>query len=79
MKGEASAFVIEKSWLNLGNVYHDLKRNQDAINAYQRAIELDPTSAEAYSRLGIAWYDFGEYGKAIAVIQTTCTERANKK
>ena len=35
------------SWSRLGNVYRHLKKYQDAVNAYQKADELDPLNSES--------------------------------
>lgn len=37
---------------NLGTSLHDLKRYEEAIIAYQKAIELDPNDADPYYNLG---------------------------
>jgi tetratricopeptide (TPR) repeat protein len=59
---------------NLGIVYADTGRLDDAISEYKKAITIEPRYAEAYSNLGIAYADKGrlddaisEYKKAITI------------
>jgi tetratricopeptide (TPR) repeat protein len=56
-----------RCYTGLGNVYRDLGRIDDAIAAYQRAIELDPMSAYPYNGLGNIYIDLGYPDSAIAV------------
>ncbi len=46
-------------WIRLGNVFEKQDRNKDAINAYERAIEIDPEDAAAWvstrASLSVAW------------------------
>jgi tetratricopeptide (TPR) repeat protein len=53
----------------LGNVYGDLGRQDEAIAAHQRAIELDPTFATPHNNLGVVYSDLGRQDEAIAAFQ----------
>ena len=44
-------------------------RNEEAIRAYKRAIQLRPNSAEAYNKLGDAYFFGGRFPDAIAAYQ----------
>lgn len=39
----------------LGNAYEGLNKSGDAVNAYERAVELNPGMAKAYTRIGVIW------------------------
>jgi tetratricopeptide (TPR) repeat protein len=41
-------------------------RNEEAIRAYKRAIQLRPNSSEAYNKLGDAYFFGGRFEEAIA-------------
>lgn len=48
----------------IGNIYFDKKRYKDAIEAYEKAIALNPEFKEAFFNLGIAYYSLAEDLKA---------------
>jgi len=52
------------AWSN--NVYHERGRNEDALQAYQRAIAADPEYYIAYQNLGALYKQMGRIGEAIA-------------
>ncbi len=56
----------KEQWLKEGDGHYDAKRYEEALAAYDRAIQLDPNSALAYYNRGNAYYDLREYQKAIA-------------
>ncbi len=55
---------------NLGNIYRSANRLEDAINCYQKALELNPGSADSHLNLGIALTEKGEIIGAIAAFET---------
>jgi predicted TPR repeat methyltransferase len=50
-----------------GNALVAANRRDDAIAAYQRAVQLEPYWADPYLRLGIVFDNAGQPGKAAAV------------
>jgi uncharacterized protein (TIGR02466 family) len=55
---------------NLGNVYRSANRLEDAINCYQKALELNPQSSDSHLNLGIALTEKGEIPEAIKAFET---------
>ncbi len=53
--------------LYLGGVYHQMKRNEDAVRVLSRATELQPMSAQAQYNLGIALEALGSHQQAFEV------------
>nr|2AVP_A Chain A, synthetic consensus TPR protein [Methanothrix harundinacea 6Ac] len=58
-----------EAWYNLGNAYYKQGDYDEAIEYYQKALELDPRSAEAWYNLGNAYYKQGDYDEAIEYYQ----------
>jgi protein O-mannosyl-transferase len=50
---------------NLGLAYWKLKRNEEALKAYQVSLSLNPYYVEAHSNLGLAYHTLGRHGEAI--------------
>jgi superkiller protein 3 len=50
----------------MGDAYYRLKKYNEAIDAFQKAIEIDPKYAYAYNNMGIALRKQGKYNDAIA-------------
>ncbi|HEY8561461.1 MAG TPA: tetratricopeptide repeat protein [Pyrinomonadaceae bacterium] len=51
-------------FISIGNGYEKMKRDVSAIEAYQKAIDADPNSALAYSKLADVYQSQREYTKA---------------
>lgn len=54
-----------RGYLNLGKEYARQQRYNDAIEAYRRAIGIEPGLDEAYSALGAAYFDKKEFNSAL--------------
>ncbi len=55
-----------QAWTNLGVVYDDAGRLEEAVRCYRKAVTIRPTSAEAISRLGTAYARSGNLATARA-------------
>lgn len=65
---------LSEAFLNLGFAFLDLKRNDEALKAFENAIKEDPTNSTAQNALAIAYYELGKiddaeksFSKAIAL------------
>jgi tetratricopeptide (TPR) repeat protein len=52
-------------WNELGNSLINSKKFNDAIEAYKKAIEMDPKNGQPYSNLGFIYYRMGKYDFAV--------------
>ena len=50
---------------NLGKVWDDANRNDDAVASFRKAIELDPARADAWINLGIDLHKRGDKDEAL--------------
>jgi tetratricopeptide (TPR) repeat protein len=62
---------------NLGNVFRDTKRLDEAAASYRRAIDLEPDLAEAHSGLGTALLELGDWQEAANCFRRTIELRPN--
>lgn len=51
-------------WIRLGNVFDKQDRHREAIDAYHKAIEIDPANAQNWSELGNAYFRAEAYDEA---------------
>jgi lipoprotein NlpI len=63
-KKGVSAVENERYVVNLGICYAKLGKYQEAIPMFKKAIQLNPSSANAYNNLGAALVRLGEYEEA---------------
>jgi superkiller protein 3 len=61
----ATQHAATPSHYNLGVALKAKGQLEEAIEAYRKAIQLDPNYANAYSNLGSALYDKGQLEEAI--------------
>jgi tetratricopeptide (TPR) repeat protein len=52
-------------WIETGDSFQRLANYNDAIDAYKKALEIQPDHDEAYANLGLAYVEQGKYDKAI--------------
>jgi cytochrome c-type biogenesis protein CcmH/NrfG len=54
------------AWISLGNDYFDTEQAQKAIQAYGKALDLQPANANVLTDQGVMYRKVGWYDKAIA-------------
>jgi tetratricopeptide (TPR) repeat protein len=52
---------------NLGNVLHDLKRYEDALASFDRALKIGPDNAQAIYYRGIVLRDSDRHSKTFRI------------
>lgn len=55
-----------RAWVMLGNDYFDTNQPQKAINAYQRALELNPNDTDVLTDQGVMYQRVQWFDKAVA-------------
>lgn len=61
-------------WTELGNAYFDSDQYPEAIEAYQRSLEIDSGNADVWTDMGIMYRRVGEYSKALAAFDRAVAE-----
>ena len=74
----------EKAWVTLGNLYFDTHQHEKSIEAYGRALEINPNNPNVLTDKGVMHRSLGEYqlaldcfAKAIAIDPGHETARMN--
>lgn len=49
------------AWINLGNVYYDLKMLPEALEAYKEALKIDPSDSNIYASMAECYYSSKKY------------------
>jgi uncharacterized protein HemY len=55
-----------EAWVQLGNDYFDTRQPQKAIDAYSKALELNPNDPNVLTDQGVMYRELHQYDKAIA-------------
>ena len=68
---EAQKIVVQdpqnvNAWISLGNDYFDTEQSQKAIEAYGKALEINPNNPNVLTDQGIMYRKIGWYDKALA-------------
>ncbi len=53
------------AWISLGNDYFDTEQPQKSINAYSKALEIDPANPNVLTDQGVMYRKVGWYDKAL--------------
>ena len=56
-------------WNDLGNMYTNAKKFDNAIEAYKKAIEMNPKYGQPYTNLGFIYYRLAKYEVAVRLYQ----------
>lgn len=54
------------AWISLGNDYFDTEQSQKSINAYAKALEINPNNPNVLTDQGVMYRKVGWYDKALA-------------
>jgi cytochrome c-type biogenesis protein CcmH/NrfG len=54
------------AWLELGNIYFDTGKHQDAIQAYSKFLSLNPNNANVWTDLGVMYRRIGNPSEALS-------------
>jgi len=66
----------EADWYSRGNLLTNLDRRKEAIDCYQKAIDLKDTYIKAWFRLGQRYFEFGNFKEARdALVQASVLEQ----
>jgi predicted TPR repeat methyltransferase len=55
-----------RAWIQLGNDYFDTHQQKKAIEAYGRALELEPNNPDVLTDQGVMYREAGMFDKAVA-------------
>jgi len=61
--------ISAKTWISLGNRYFDSRQRQKAIEAYAKALQLEPDNPDVLTDQGVMYRELGAFDKAIANFQ----------
>jgi len=59
----------KEEWLEEGNAFHALKRYDEALDAYEQALHLDPSDAIAWNNKGLALGELKRYEEALTAFE----------
>ena len=62
-----SESILSGYIFQIGNTYLELEDYNNAIIYFNKAIEKDPSLTNSYNKLGICFYNIGDYGKSLDI------------
>ena len=62
---DADAIIEARTYIEKGVEYFAFSQYEKAIKSYDKAIRLNPKTADAYNKRGVAYQALGQYDKAI--------------
>ena len=72
-KKTASKEATAETWRELGNIYFDNDRPEQAIKAYERALALRPDDTDTLNDQGAMYRQTGDFGRAVANFEKAVT------
>ena len=77
-KFDQDVFLQARAYFDIGYLLQEYKQeNQKAIEAYQKAIELNPKHSEAYNNLGNIYLSMGQSEKALEAVKQALNLKPN--
>jgi Tfp pilus assembly protein PilF len=73
---ETPGYDKADAWANLGWTYRKMNNPQESINAYRKALEIDPNLAQAHLGLGWAYQQTEAFDQAIAEYEKAAQDPA---
>lgn len=65
--------VNAASWIALGNKYFDSHQRQKAVEAYGKALQVEPNNPDVLTDQGVMYRELGAFDKAIANFEKAST------
>ncbi len=62
-----------KGWVALGNAYFDSQQREKAVEAYSKALQLEPNNPDVLTDQGVMYRELGAFDKAIANFEKAST------
>jgi cytochrome c-type biogenesis protein CcmH/NrfG len=62
-----------KGWVALGNAYFDSQQREKAVEAYGKALQLEPDNPDVLTDQGVMYRELGAFDKAIANFEKAST------
>jgi tetratricopeptide (TPR) repeat protein len=67
---ELAQIKQEEDWVKLGNIHDSQGRYEEAIDSYDKALQIDPDDAEAWFNKGLTLKKMGKHSEGMRSIET---------
>ncbi len=72
------AKVTAKDYIELGNLYYDTAKYQNAITYYEKGLKLDPKNYDASTDLGASYYALKQNDKALEIFKQVTADKPDQ-
>ncbi len=72
------AKVTAKDYIELGNLYYDTQKYENAITYYKKGLELDPKNYDALTDMGAAYYALKQNDKALEIFSQVTSAKPDQ-